>query len=1717
MTTKKRWMALVVMMWVLLVAAPGASGQTGWGWYKTDPHVHSVVSAEAMVDLGIISHNAQLHGYDALFLTDHNGGSSFHINNLTANYMVFEDSYTRWDQGTYGSLSSTTNSLASSPVNSGSKSLRLRSASSAYGETFVWTKRGPNLRSGDILLTFSVYPTRIDDGSGAYVSVALGGDATVEKDVNGYTTAAGVVSPGKSTVLVWQLGTPRAASSDPNARVITHALSYQLNQWNHYSINISQALQAIPAADRPLDYNGLIQLKMAVAGNGGTADAYFDTYTIQASNPVAPANEFVSRTGFVDDFDTTSFRIFPSYEMGQRAHTQRFNFGITDPAEYRSYTFGTDGIPETQQLGYPAQVNHPGVTITTQEVIDTQAHGADFVEVKEQDWIDTWDTLMQQGVLILGQWSSDTHNSSFEGRPATYIYAEALTFDALVRSMYEGRTYSGDSNFFGRIILNLDSGSQVPYPARYPVYVSDGASSINVHLLISGDMSSNYAVDWIRNGSLMTSESTNTDSYEATKSVSLAGARTYVRSQVRRSSDSYKGLSQAIIFIDVPSLPSTMRYHVDQVVTPNNRDYTRIATKGIVDTSWNDVSDVLWLRLDNPVNALTSLVVNTDTTPQRIRVDDTIITQAGSLLEYEAATSSTWFYDGSAQVLRVKVHHASAVVGVSVEFGDTSDTLPPSVPQNLSATAVNLGQIDLSWDAAADNTSVAGYTIYRDGVALATVSGDKLSYADKTVQPATSYSYTVDAFDPFGNRSAQSAAASATTPVSSTFTFTVAEDAFVDASNPDTNYGTSPSIRADASPDIRSYLRFNLADFPGYVHSATLEVYANNSSSIGYDVRGTSGDWNENSITSNNAPAYGSMVGSSGTYGSNAWTSVEVTALVNGPGQVNLVMTTTSDSALSFASREDTNPARLVVLVSANPPPTVTNTPTPTATETPLGSGTLSVNPDADAYVHGSSTNNNYGSSITLRTDASPDIRSYLRFTVPDFTGEVSSATLRIYANSGSTGGYSLYTTGSNWTESAITYSNAPAVGSLIGSSGSFNSDTWTTIDVTALITAPGTYNVVMVSPDTTATSFASRESSNQPDLIVEVVPPSGPTETPTNTPTATATPTATLTETPTNTPTATATATLTETPTITLTPTETLTPTITFTPSDTPTATMTPTETSTPTATLTPTETPTAPPTNTPTATPTLPPISTVTVLAAADAYVHAQASNNNYGSSSALRTDASPEIRSYLRFDVPPLTGSVTSATVRVFAATSSSVGYTAHVTGSNWTESEITFSNAPAVGSGLGTSGPFDSNTWTTIDVTSLVTGGGSYNLVMTSSDSTAVRYTSREDVNAPELVIVVLNEPEATDTPTNTPTDTATSTPTNTPSETLTPTETFTPTETETPTITPTPTETFTPSPTPVESYTPTNTPTNTPTDTPTETETETLTPTNTPTATLTPTDTPTNTPTATSSAPETVTLFSAADAYVYELNPNGNYGDNSALRTDASPLMHSYLRFNVPTLNGTVTSATLRVFAETTSGLGYEVRSTSGGWDESTITYSNAPAFGGVVGTSGSGSGWLEADVTSLVAGEGEVNFVMTTSDTTATRYSSREGANPPQLVIVVGSESESTTSLQNETISGFGSMETTIIEPTNTPTATNTATLTPSTTPMPTATNTQVPTATFTSTPTFTPVPTATSVPSPTLTPTTVMPTATLTPSNTPTSTHTMEPTMPETTPDANP
>ncbi len=206
----------------------------------------------------------------------------------------------------------------------------------------------------------------------------------------------------------------------------------------------------------------------------------------------------------------------------------------------------------------------------------------------------------------------------------------------------------------------------------------------------------------------------------------------------------------------------------------------------------------------------------------------------------------------------------------------------------------------------------------------------------------------------------------------------------------------------------------------------------------------------------------------------------------------------------------------------------------------------------------------------------------------------------------------------------------------------------------------------------------------------------------------------------------------------------------------------------------------------------------SPATFTPTADAYVDSSKQTKNFGTLTTLRTDGSPVVNSYVIFNVQGISGTVSNATLRVFANSGSSTGYSVQsVSDTSWGETTITFANAPAMGGSAGSSGSFNSNLWTSVNVTSLVSGNGLVSFALTSSNSTAVSYASLESgANAPQLVVTFSGGSTATNTPNPTPTSSAVFTSTPTPTRTA----------TLSVTLTPTPTSIFTSSPTPTSAST-----------------------------------------------------------------------------------------------------------------------------------------------------------------------------------------------------------------------------------------------------------------------------------------------------------------------
>lgn len=162
------------------------------------------------------------------------------------------------------------------------------------------------------------------------------------------------------------------------------------------------------------------------------------------------------------------------------------------------------------------------------------------------------------------------------------------------------------------------------------------------------------------------------------------------------------------------------------------------------------------------------------------------------------------------------------------------------------------------------------------------------------------------------------------------------------------------------------------------------------------------------------------------------------------------------------------------------------------------------------------------------------------------------------------------------------------------------------------------------------------------------------------------------------------------------------------------------------------------------------------------------------------------------------------------------------------------------------------------------------------------------------------------------------------------------------------------------------------------------------------------------------AAASVTLAPTDDALVLEAEPAANYGKTPQLGVDggADPDVESYLLF--AGVSAPVQQATLRLWVQPDGGSadGPEISATDAGWSETDLTWETRPEpIGGVLDDKGrlAGGAWAEYDVTAAMNGNGAVAFVLRSQSNDGTVFDSRQGGNPPQLVITLLDETPTLT------------------------------------------------------------------------------------------------------------
>lgn len=142
-------------------------------------------------------------------------------------------------------------------------------------------------------------------------------------------------------------------------------------------------------------------------------------------------------------------------------------------------------------------------------------------------------------------------------------------------------------------------------------------------------------------------------------------------------------------------------------------------------------------------------------------------------------------------------------------------------PTNLTATAASSTQIDLSWNASADAPgNIDGYRIYRNGSAIATVSGATTTFANTGLSCETGYTYIVRAYKGSVESDASNNASTATTSCSL----------------------SAPDVNPIYNPDGDGTFRILWSAFPGAIRYIAEQRHDNGAWELSYSG---DGEWYE--------------------------------------------------------------------------------------------------------------------------------------------------------------------------------------------------------------------------------------------------------------------------------------------------------------------------------------------------------------------------------------------------------------------------------------------------------------------------------------------------------------------------------------------------------------------------------------------------------------------------------------------------------------------------------------------------------------------------------------------------------------------------------------------------------------------------------------------------------------------------------------------------------
>jgi YVTN family beta-propeller protein len=363
--------------------------------------------------------------------------------------------------------------------------------------------------------------------------------------------------------------------------------------------------------------------------------------------------------------------------------------------------------------------------------------------------IPRWIRIQRQGNVVIGFFSPDG---------VTWTQRGTVTLTGLPTSVLIGVAYTShaDGTIGSATLDNVSITTSAPPPP------DTTAPSVPANLQATAVSTSRIDLTWsaatdtggsglagyriFRNGGATPIATVTTTSYSDT-GLAASTQYTYTVRAVDGATNVSADSTAASATTQSPPAPDTTPPSV-----PANLQATAVSTSRI-DLTWSASTDAGGSGLANY-----RVFRNGGATPIA-----TVTTTSYSDTGLAASTQYTYTVravDGASNVSA-----DSTAASATTQSPPAPDTTPPSVPQNVQATAVGSSRIDLTWNAATDTggSGLAGYRVYRDGGTTPIATVATTSYSNTGLAANTGYSYQVRAYDNAGNESALSTAAAATT------------------------------------------------------------------------------------------------------------------------------------------------------------------------------------------------------------------------------------------------------------------------------------------------------------------------------------------------------------------------------------------------------------------------------------------------------------------------------------------------------------------------------------------------------------------------------------------------------------------------------------------------------------------------------------------------------------------------------------------------------------------------------------------------------------------------------------------------------------------------------------------------------------------------------------------------------------------------------------------